>query len=188
MTPTLRQSPWIFFLLVLLLSIPFYFLGAAGGRLPILTAQPTSALMAFMPMIAALILVYREGGGKGATNLLKRALDVDRVRGMGWVLVTVCFLPVVAVLQYGALQLIGTALPAPQFSIAAMPAFFVMYFVGAIGEEIGWQGYVFPELRTRYSAFIAAVLLGVFWAFWHVIPFVQIGRTADWRLPAISSG
>ena len=59
----------------------------------------------------------------------------------------------------------------------------MVYFVGAIGEEIGWQGYAFPELRTRYSAFIAAVLLGAFWAFWalwNVIPFIQIGRTADW--------
>jgi uncharacterized protein len=176
----MRATPTQFFLLVLLLSVPFYLLGAVGGQLPILTAQPASALMAFMPMIAALILVYRVRGREGAANLLKRALDFDRVSSMGWVLVAASLLPVVAVLQYGVLQLIGTALPAPQFALAATPLFLVMYFVGAIGEEIGWQGYAFPALRTRYSAFIAAVLLGAFWALWHVIPFIQIGRTADW--------
>jgi uncharacterized protein len=179
MRSAMSETSAKFFLLVLLLSVPFYLLGAVGGRLPILTGQPTSALMAFMPMIAALILVYRARGGEGAINLLRRALDFDRVSSMRWVLVAACLLPIVAVLQYGALHLIGMALPAPQFAIAATPLFLVMYFVGAIGEEIGWQGYAYPELRTRYSAFFAAVLLGAFWALWHVIPFIQIGRTAD---------
>ena len=176
----MTASPSIFFLLVFVLSVPFYLLGAVGGRLPIVTAQPTSALMAFMPMIAALILVYRSTGLDGATNLLKRALDFERIRSMRWVLVAACLLPIVAVLQYGALQLTRTAMPTPQFSIAATPLYFLMYFAGAIGEEIGWQGYAFPELRTRCSALIAAILLGAFWALWHVIPFFQIGRTADW--------
>jgi uncharacterized protein len=176
----MSAPPAMFFLLVLLLSVPFYVIGALGGRLPGLTAQPASALMAFMPMIAALILVYRDRGGESATNLLRRALDFNRVSSMRWVLVAACFLPIVAVVQYAALRLIGTALPAPQFALAATPLFFVIYFVGAIGEEIGWQGYAYPELRTRYSALMAAVLLGAFWALWHVIPFIQIGRTADW--------
>jgi uncharacterized protein len=169
-----------FFLLVVVLSVPFYLLGAAGGRLPILTAQPTNALMAFMPMIAALILVYRGRGREGAINLLKGALDFDRVRTMRWYLLAACLLPIVAVLQYGVLQLIVPALPTPQFVIAATPVFFVMYFIGAIGEEIGWQGYAYPALRARYSALIAAVLLGAFWGLWHVIPFFQMGRSAAW--------
>jgi uncharacterized protein len=180
MSAARRPSPLVFFLLVLLLSAPFYLLGAAGGRLPFLTAQPASALMAFVPMIAALILVYGERGGEGASNLLKRALDFERVPSVSWVLIAACFLPIVAVLQYLALRLNGTPLPVPQFALAATPLFFVMYFVGAIGEEIGWQGYAYPALRTRYSALIAAVLLGAFWGLWHVIPFVQIGRSADW--------
>lgn len=160
--------------------MPFYLLGAAGGRLPLLTVLPMSALMAFMPMVAALILVYRDRGGESAINLLKRAFDFDRVRGTRWYLAAAGFLLIVAILQYAALHLVRTALPDPQFAIAATPLFLVMYFVGAIGEEIGWQGYAYPELRTRYSALIAAVLLGAFWALWHIIPFIQIGRTTDW--------
>jgi uncharacterized protein len=176
----MSAAPTAFFLLVLLLSVPFYLLGAMGGRLPMLTAQPASALMAFMPMIAALILVYRVHGSHGASSLLKRALYFDWIRGIRWYLVAVCLLPIVALLQYGALHLIGTGLPAPQFAIEATPLFFVMYFVGAVGEEIGWQGYAYPALRTYYSALIAAVILGVYWALWHVIPFIQIGRPTDW--------
>jgi uncharacterized protein len=180
MQPAMSATITTFFLLVFLLSVPFYLLGAVGGQLPILTAQPISALMALTPMVAALILVYRERGTDGATSLLKRVLDFDRVSSMRWFLVAACLSPVVAILQYGALQLIGTALPAPQFSLAATPLFFVIYFAGAIGEEIGWQGYAYPVLRARYTAFIAAIILSWFWALWHVVPFIQIGRTVDW--------
>jgi membrane protease YdiL (CAAX protease family) len=182
MNPTANASPWVFFALVFCLSVPFYVLGAAGGRLPVLTAQPTSALMAFMPMIAALILVYRGRGADETANLVKRALDFDRVRGLRWFLVAVCLLPIVAVLQYAALRLSGAALPAPRYAFGQIPVFFAMYFVGAIGEELGWQGHAFPGLRKRYSALSAAVILGVFWSFWHIIPFFQMGRTADWIL------
>ena len=177
-----RPSPWVFFLLVLLLSIPFYALGAAGGRLPILTVLPISALMACTPMVAALILVYRERGAEGVANLLKRALDLGRIRSMRWYLIAVCLLPIVAVLQYIVLRLIGTTLATPLFAFGDAPLFLVMFFVGAIGEELGWQGYAFPALSTRYSALVAALILGVFWALWHVIPFIQVGRGADWIL------
>ena len=177
-----RPSLWVFFLLVLLLSIPFYGLGAAGGRLPILTVLPISALMVCTPMFAALILIYRERRAEGVTELLKRALDFGRIRSMWWCLVAVCLLPIVAGLQYAVLRLIGTTFPTPLFAFADAPLFFVMFFVGAIGEELGWQGYAFPELSTRHSALAAALILGVFWALWHVIPFVQLGRSANWIL------
>jgi hypothetical protein len=48
----MNRSSAIFFLLVFGLSLPFYLLGAAGGRLPGLPFLPASALMAFVPMIA----------------------------------------------------------------------------------------------------------------------------------------
>lgn len=52
------------FLLLLLLSLPFWWIGAYGGRLPFATFLPVSALMTFIPMIAALALVYRRAARK----------------------------------------------------------------------------------------------------------------------------
>lgn len=46
-------QPWRFFLLVFLLSVPFYLLGATGARLIGLPLLPASAFMAFVPMAAA---------------------------------------------------------------------------------------------------------------------------------------
>jgi membrane protease YdiL (CAAX protease family) len=174
-------SPWAFFVLLLLLSVPFWWLGAYGGRLPFANFLPVSALMTVVPMIAALVLVYREGGATGSAAFLRQALDFGWIKGLGWILAALLLMPAVFVLQYGVLRLSGAALPDPQFfPIAGILAFFLMFFVGAIGEELGWQAYAFGRLRGRWSALATALFLGVVWAAWHVIPFAQMGRSGDW--------
>ena len=176
-----RASPWVFFLFVFILSIPFYVLGAAGGRLPIATFLPLSALMAFIPMIAALVLVCRDSGANDARELLGRAFDYRKIKGVGWILATLLLMPFVLLLQYGVHCLFGAALlDAQLFSIAEILAFFLMFVVGAVGEELGWQGHAFAGLRERWSALEAGLILGTIWALWHVIPYIQMGRGGDW--------
>ena len=174
-------SSGLFFLLVFLLSIPLYVLGAHGSRLPIATFLPLSALMTFIPMIAALVLVTRERGTRGARRLLARALDYRRIRGVAWLLATLLLMPIMALLAYGVLQIEARTLPDAQFfPVAKIVAFFLMFFIGAVGEELGWQGYAYARLKNGMSAINAALLIGAIWALWHVIPYIQLGRSAGW--------
>ncbi len=174
-------SSGVFFLLVILLSIPLYVLGAHGDRLPIATFLPLSALMAFIPMIAALVLVTRESGARGARQLLARALDYRRIKGVAWVLAALLLIPIMALLGYGALRIEERTLPDAQFfPVAEIVALSLMFFIGAVGEELGWQGYAYARLKHGRSAINAALIIGAIWALWHVIPYVQLGRSADW--------
>lgn len=177
----MTASPSFFFLLVFILSVPFYLFGAGGGRLPGLPMLPTSALMTFTPMIAALILLYRRRGADGAISRLKHALDF-RIDHAGWYLTALLFVPAVCVLEFGVLRSAGIALPTPRIAPGEALFLFLAFFIGAIGEEFGWQGYAYPALRVRLNALGAAIVLGLIWALWHVIPFVQLGRSADWIL------
>lgn len=172
----------VFFLLVLALSTPFYFLGATGGRLPGLSMLPASALMAFVPIVAATILVFRRGGGEGCAMAIRDATAFRNRDSSCWLLTSLLLMPFVVCLEFGALRIIGVGVPFPPILPGEALFFFTAFFIGAIGEEAGWQGYAYPALRNRFNALTSAVLLGAVWAIWHVVPFVQLGRSADWIL------
>lgn len=78
---TERRSPLQFFLLVFVLAIPLWLVGALYP-LELLPGLPLSSLAVFCPVIAASILVYREGTTSGVADLLKRALGYGRARCM----------------------------------------------------------------------------------------------------------
>ena len=44
-----------------------------------------------------------------------------------------------------------------------------MIFPGsALGEELGWRGFVLPRMQARHSALKASLLIGILWGPWHL--------------------
>ncbi|WP_373551166.1 CPBP family intramembrane glutamic endopeptidase [Haliscomenobacter sp.] len=177
-----NKSAIKFFLLVLLLSIPFWILAAFTRDLTkILPIKlPISALMTFCPMLAAIILVYRARKTQGVKELLQRAFDYKRIKDKKWYLPIVFLIPCIAALSYGYMKLTGVVPTEPKISFLAVVIFFFVYFIGAIGEELGWSGYVIDPLQNRYGALKASILLGLLWALWHIIPWSQAHQTPVW--------
>jgi len=101
-----------------------------------------------------------EGAG-GAADLWQR---MRRWRvGARWYFAAL-LIPPSAIL--GVLGILST------FSGSFTPGFFgwgVLFglFPG-IFEEIGWTGYLLPQLLRRHTALASAVLLGVMWGCWHL--------------------
>jgi hypothetical protein len=173
------RSPLKFFLLVFALSVPFWVAGALT-RLQLLPGLPVSALAVVCPTIAASILVYRESETAGVFALLKRAFDWGRIRPRRRLVPVVLLMPAVTVAAYGVMRWMGSPLPPPRFPVGAVIGIFLAGLVGALGEELGWSGYVIDPLQERWSALGAAVLLGGVWAAWHVVPLLQAGRATAW--------
>jgi len=46
-------------------------------------------------------------------------------------------------------------------------------FGRALGEEIGWRGFLFPQLRKRFSFAHASLITGAIWSLWHFAVIVQ---------------
>ena len=63
------------------------------------------------------------------------------------------------------------------FSFAAM-------FLGSIGEEVGWRGYLLPTLSKKASAFFSSIITGILWGFWHLN---YAGDMAFWLLFIITT-
>ncbi len=177
------KSPLIFFLLLFVISLPFWLIGNFTERLlpkDIPINLPVSALMVFNPMIAALILVFRENGTDGVKDLLKRSFDYRRIKEKIWYLPIFFLMPLIMVLAYGLMTLMGNSIPRPQFPILMVPVLFIAFFITASGEELGWQGYAYEPLQDRWNALGASIILGTVWAVWHAIPYIQTHNTALW--------
>ena len=175
-------QPWRYFFLVFLLSVPFYLLGTAGTRLTGLTLLPASALMAIVPTMAALMLIFHRRGAGGLSKWYREMLRSNRNSRPVWYLAAFLFIPVVSILEFAVLRLSGSAVPVPQIAFGEALFLFAAFFVGAVSEEVGWQGYAYPALRQRRRVLASALVLGSVWALWHVVPFVQMGRSSDWIL------
>jgi membrane protease YdiL (CAAX protease family) len=112
--------------------------------------------------------------------LLRRSVDYRRSRAKIWYLAAVLLMPVVTALAYGIMRLARQPLAIPQFSVVGTPVLLLVFFIAALGEELGWSGYAIDPLQARYGPLLAAVILGIIWAAWHIVAMVQAGQSPGW--------
>lgn len=176
------KSPFKFFLLVFALSIPFWILGfIAPDTTELLPIKlPIAALMSICPLLAAAILVYKKNKIEGVKALLKKVFDCRKINKKIWYLPIIFLMPLTALLSYWYVKITGTLLPQPDISILSILIFFIVYFIGAIGEELGWSGCIIEALQNKYGALKASIITGVIWAVWHIIPYYQAHQTTKW--------
>lgn len=44
---------------------------------------------------------------------------------------------------------------------------FIAIMIGSVVEEIGWRGYLLPNLQKKYTPFVSSLIVGVLWGIWH---------------------
>jgi membrane protease YdiL (CAAX protease family) len=175
-----RKRPLLtYFVLVFGLAVPFWVLGALTG-IEILPGLPVAAFAALCPAHAAAILMYQTNNAPGVIALLKRAFDAQRVHTYIWYAPTLLLMPVVMTLSSPVLRLMGVPVPAPHITAVSALAMFLIFFMGALGEELGWSGYAVDQMQQRWGALAATLALGVVWAIYHLIGLAQAHRSVEW--------
>lgn len=174
---TAAPSPLALFVLVAVLSLPLWLLGAAtGARLS--PDLPLSALVFLTPAIAALLLAWRHRGRAGVAALLRRLVQVRGSGGSSWPLLpSLVLAPAVFALTYA---LLGADGPAVDLAPATIVVAFVAFLVAAAFEEVGWTAFALDPLQRRFPALGAALLLGGVMVAFHLVPLLQHDRSAAW--------
>jgi membrane protease YdiL (CAAX protease family) len=170
-TPSKNKSLLIFFLLTFIFALPSYILVGLASENVIFSSEMAFAfvpLVALAPIGAALILTFKENGWDGAKELLGRSFDHKRVAYKIWYVPTLFLLPLLFILALGVAVLVGQPLMAALFPVVALPVVFLLFFIGSLGEEVGWMGYAFEPMQDKWNAFKAALVLGLIWALWHI--------------------
>lgn len=129
---------------------------------------PLVILGAFGPMAGALFSLRRNLSEGSIRNYLKAFLDLK----IGWKAY------VFPILIFGGITFISWILPElfgedrlPMFLPSLwvfIPCLIFMMFLGGGQEEFGWRGYALPILEQKYGIWLANIILGLIWGFWHI--------------------
>jgi hypothetical protein len=172
----LKGSPYLFFVLVYAISIPFWVLNTIFPiKLPLDNLPVTDIAATFAPTIAALILVYREEKLFGVRKLLRRTFDYKRITRKIWYIPIIFLMPLIYVLTYWIMRLVGLPVPTVWHLPLLTPFIFGLFFFAAALEEIGYTGYVTDPMQALYSALAACLIIGSIHAIWHWPSMISMG-------------
>jgi hypothetical protein len=173
-----KRALLAYFGLVILLTVPFWLFG--GSPLPLPVRLPVSSLEFLVPVSAASILFFRQAGPAGVKQLLRRVFDFSRISRKVWYLPALLLNPLVFFLAFELMQALGLPLPEPNIAWIDVLIYFLIFFFAGACEELGWSGYATDPMQKRWGALGAGLLLGLFWAVYHLIPDIQNTQPIGW--------
>jgi membrane protease YdiL (CAAX protease family) len=138
-----------------------------GGSLPGPLAFVLRLLGSLVPSTLGLVFIGLLRGRPGVRRVLRRLVH-GRI-GLRWYLAALA-LTMLVPLAVGISILMGGNTPVVDNTIFGILFLFAfMIFPGsALGEEIGWRGFVLPRMQARHNALKASLLIGILWGPWHL--------------------
>ena len=118
------------------------------------------------PTAIALLIMLFTGGVRGV-RMEVAARFRYKPGSLPWLLVAVA-VPAAA-MSIAVFMARATGHAAPFTPSAAVPTMIGLQVItGAVGEELGWRGFLLPRLGQRFGTAAAAWTMGVLWAAWHI--------------------
>ena len=172
MTSTHEYKPLRYFAIIFAATFGLWFGGAWASF------NNPSLYMLFMlpglmaPFLVSMVMVMASGDRSLKREFVNRLYSLNRIDPRN---VPAFFL----VMPLAVIASIAISLPfggstaqfhlAEEFSFSTgMVPVFLLLFLAASFEELGWRGYAFDSLQTRLGTFRATLLFGVLWSLWHL--------------------
>jgi membrane protease YdiL (CAAX protease family) len=125
------------------------------------------------PALAGIVMTFVTTGTEGFRRLRQSCRQWRA--GWQWYLFMLFGVPGLILLGIGILPgVLANFQGLPQGFLVRYLVYFVIVFFGVgLPEEIGWRGYALPRMQPRYGPLLGTFLLGVGWAFWHLMFFLM---------------
>jgi len=137
------------------------------------------------PFIISLIFISRSRGAGLGKDFVHRLFDLRLIR-IRYLPVLLILMPVVVLASITISLLFGGS--AKQFQLAEGFSFssgfvpvLLLLFLAATFEELGWRGYAFDSLQSRFSYFKASLIFSVLWSAWH-LPLVLVKDSYQYEI------
>jgi hypothetical protein len=132
----------------------------------------------FVPSLVALGLTGLWEGKAGLKHMWQRMIQFKI--GWRWYLTALGLVVFGTAGQLLIMRLLGQTFDMRIF-LVLLPSLLPLLVLGPISEELGWRGYAQDRLQTRWNGIVSGLVVGVFWALWH-LPLFFIPGTAQHEL------
>lgn len=172
----------LFSALTLLLSWTYWLGVIASQRGWLAVSVPLTPFGAFGPALAAIAITGLLDGRRGVGELLRsiaarpvpwRTLGISVLAWPSFVLIALLFAGLLGQPLWPT-----AGLPLTRLLLGVVEVFLLT----ALAEELGWRGFLLPQLLTRVRPAVAATVVGGIWALWH-LPLFYILGTAQASIP-----
>ncbi len=150
---------WTLWLLMILSSkgmLPFRF--------------PTNFLGSFGPAIGAITIILISEGKRGLKELVRKIFLLQtNIWNYLFALLFIVAATLISLLIF--LIFNNSELEFGRIDSWVNPVlyFIIILFVGGpLGEELGWRGFLQPQLHKRFNPFVASLIISAIWILWHL--------------------
>jgi membrane protease YdiL (CAAX protease family) len=122
------------------------------------------------PTVIAIVMIALTRGLPGLARELSERLRVDAAGGI-WLLAAAVIPALVTAAGLFVARTAGEGqsfIPASAFGTVVLSAI----STGAVGEELGWRGFVLSRLGQRVSQRTAGLVMAILWGLWHLPIFL----------------
>jgi membrane protease YdiL (CAAX protease family) len=181
-----RSNHWLFFLLTFIFSWLFW--GIAILLNQVFTYFPTIIfyiLGGFGPSIIGIILTYLSKDKEEIKDFWHRSRDFKRINYQWYGAIIIITLT--PHLIAGGLSILfgGSGIGFNPDFVSSLLFSIIFLIIGVLAEEFGWRGFVLDPLQKNYNALTSSLILGFFWALWH-LPLFFIDATYQQSLGLFS--
>jgi uncharacterized protein len=174
-TKTVPQFLW----LVLLLSIPLWLTASFLDATRIIPVKlPLSALQFLSVLIAAIVVTRHRGDS--VRELLIRGIDLHRIQSRMWRVGIFVIMPLTVGLSYLMVVWSGASASDKTTPLLSLPVFLLVYSISGYCEQIGWTAIMTDSLLKHRTMILDGLVVGMTWAAWHIVPFIQTHNTTTW--------
>lgn len=179
--------PRVYYAAIFLGTYAFWFCGAYAShreelqRLYMLLMLPGL----LMPFLVSLVMILTSKNRQLRKDFFHRLTDW-RLINLKTLPVFFLLMPLAVILSIFLSLLFGESISQLRlaagfsFSTGFVPVLLLLLLAAAF-EELGWRGYAFDSLQSRYNYLTAAILFSILWSLWH-FPLVFVKDSYQYEI------
>ena len=187
MIPNYKYNPKVYFITTFIATYAFWFAGAYVS----FQDDKNGLYMLFMlpgmmaPFVISVVMIMTSKNSELKKDFLNRLTNPRLIQPK--------MLPaIILIMPLSMLASIVLSLPfggtisqfqfAEEFSFSSgfIPVLLLLLLAASF-EELGWRGYAFDSVQSRYNLFTASIIFSIIWSLWH-LPLIFVNNSYQYKV------